>query len=207
MNENTNTAFVPTEAEQKRMQEEGRKSSMLFGIAAGAVMLVIGLPAVFSPLAVGVTLAYMVTAGLGVYGITQIAAWAKTPAEQRGSAVVVSGMFLTGFSLLTLWASFQTRFSFAGLIAGLSVAVAFFTVLQGISQFFLFSEMREAGTEGAGWVLAGGVLNAFLGIVILTNPLVSWFAISTVWGIYLSVSGIALVAESLSGHRGRRGDA
>ena len=79
--------------------------------------------------------------------------------------------------------------------------------IQGISQFFLFSEMREAGTEGAGWVLAGGVLNAFLGIVILTNPLVSWFAISTVWGIYFSVSGIALVAESLSGHRGRRGDA
>lgn len=207
MNENTNTAFVPTEAEQKRMQEEGRKSSMLFGIAAGAVMLVIGLPAVFSPLAVGITLACMVTAGLGVYGITQIAAWAKTPAEQRGSAAVVSGMFLTGFSLLTLWASFQTRFGFAGLIAGLSVAVAFFTVLQGISQFFLFSEMREAGTEGAGWVLAGGVLNAFLGIVILTNPLVSWFAISTVWGIYFSVSGIALAAESLSGHRGRRGDA
>ena len=86
MNENTNTAFVPTEAEQKRMQEEGRKSSMLFGIAAGAVMLVIGLLAVFSPLAVGITLACMVTAGLGVYGITQIAAWAKTPAEQRGSA-------------------------------------------------------------------------------------------------------------------------
>lgn len=118
MNENTNTAFVPTGAEQKRMQEEGRKSSMLFGIAAGAVMLVIGLPAVFSPLAVGITLACMVTAGLGVYGITQIAAWAKTPAEQRGSAAVVSGMFLTGFSLLTLWASFQTRFGFAGLIAG-----------------------------------------------------------------------------------------
>ena len=207
MNENTNTAFVPTGAEQKRMQEEGRKSSMLFGIAAGAVMLVIGLPAVFSPLAVGITLACMVTAGLGVYGITQIAAWAKTPAEQRGSAAVVSGMFLTGFSLLTLWASFQTRFGFAGLIAGLSVAVAFFTVLQGISQFFLFSEMREAGTEGAGWVLAGGVLNAFLGIVILTNPLVSWFAISTVWGIYFSVSGIALVAESLSAHPGRRGAA
>ena len=207
MNENSNTAFVPTEAEQKRMQEEGRKSSMLFGIAAGAVMLVIGLLAVFSPLAVGITLACMVTAGLGVYGITQIAAWAKTPAEQRGSAAVVSGMFLTGFSLLTLWASFQTRFGFAGLIAGLSVAVAFFTVLQGISQFFLFSEMREAGTEGAGWVLAGGVLNAYLGIVILTNPLVSWFAISTVWGIYLSVSGTALVGESLSGHRGRRGDA
>lgn len=207
MNENTNTAFAPTEAEQHTMQEEGRRSSMLFGIAAGVVLLGIGLLAIFTPMAVGITLAYMITAGLGVYGIAQIAAWAKTSAEQRSSAALVSGIFLTGCSLLSLWTSFQTRFGFVGLIAGLSVAVAFFTVLQGISQFFIFSEMRQAGTEGAGWMLAGGVLNAVLGLLILTNPLVSWFAISTVWGIYLSVSGVALLAESFSGHRGRRGNA
>ena len=207
MNENTNTVFAPTESEQHTMQEEGRRSSMLFGIAAGVVLLGIGLLAIFTPMAVGITLAYMITAGLGVYGIAQIAAWAKTSAEQRSRSALVSGIFLTGCSLLSLWTSFQTRFGFVGLIAGLSVAVAFFTVLQGISQFFIFSEMRQAGTEGAGWMLAGGVLNAVLGLLILTNPLVSWFAISTVWGIYLSVSGVALLAESFSGHRGRRGNA
>ena len=54
MNENTNTAFVPTEAAQKRRQEEGRKSSMLFGLAAGAATLRRAAPAR--------------TAGIGAWG-------------------------------------------------------------------------------------------------------------------------------------------
>ena len=38
-----------------------------------------------------------------------------------------------------------------------------------------------------------------LSMVILANPVVSWFTLASVWGIYLTVSGIALFAESLSG--------
>ena len=56
-------------------------------------------------------------------------------------------------------------------------------------------------------VLTSGILNVILGIVLLTNPLASWFALSAVWGIYLSVSGLALLVESISGRRGVRGDA
>ena len=57
--------------------------------------------------------------------------------------------------------------------------------------------------DGAGWILAAGVLNALLAMVILANPLMSWFALSTVWGVYLGASGVALAAEAFASSRGK----
>ena len=62
--------------------------------------------------------------------------------------------------------------------------------------------MRRTATQGSGWVFASGLLNALLSTTLLLNPFAGWFVISTAWGIYLGVSGVALLVESLSGHRG-----
>lgn len=63
--------------------------------------------------------------------------------------------------------------------------------------------MCRQNTPGAGWVLAGGILNVVAGNLIVLQPLTGWLAVSTLWGIYLAVAGLGLLAESLSGHRGR----
>lgn len=204
MDKTTRSAFAPPDVEQLPMEHAARQSSIFWGIAAGIAMIGIGLMAVFTPFGAGITLAYLITAGLGVYGITQLAAYIKTPANSRSAAVLINGILLAAFSALTFWASFQTPFSFIGLIAGLSVTVASFTILQSINQFIAFSQMRRAATQGSGWVFASGLLNALLSITLLLNPFAGWFAISTAWGIYLGVSGVALLVESLSGHRGRQ---
>lgn len=200
MNETIRTASVQADP---ALREENRRGILFRGLAAGGILMALGLLAVLSPLVSGVALAYLITAGLGVFGAAQIVAWARTPAEERSVDLAVNGILLAGFSLFTLWASFQTRFGFAGMIGGLSVAAAFLTLLRGINQFFAFSQMRREAAEGAGWMLATGVLNTLLAMLILSNPLMSWFALSTVWGIYLGASGVALAAEAFAESRER----
>ena len=197
MNNTTPTVSVRAE----RPGRANSRDALARGMAPGIALIAIGSLAVFSPLAAGLSLAYLITAGLGLYGAAQIVVWAKTPPERRGLDLLVNGILTAGLSLLALWASFQTRFGFAGMIASLSVAAAFLTLLRGIGQFFAFSRLHSEGTEGAGWVLAAGMLNALLAVVILSNPLMSWFAISTVWGIYLGALGVALTAEAFAESR------
>lgn len=196
MNDTTRTTALPP-------QQPAARAGLFRGLAAGGALTAFGLLALFSPLASGVTLAYLITAGLGVFGAAQIAAWVKAPPEERSVDLAVNGILMTGFSLFALWASFQTSFGLAGMIGGLSVAAAFLTLLQGINQFFAFSQMRREGASGAGWMLAAGVLNALLAMVILANPLMSWFALSTVWGVYLGASGVALAVEAVAASRPR----
>ena len=50
-------------------------------------------------------------------------------------------------------------------------------------------------------VTAAGLMNGLLAMVILANPLMSWFALSTVWGVYLAASGVALAAGTLAASR------
>ena len=103
--------------------------------------------------------------------------------------------------------TFQTTVGAAAALTLLANAVAFFTVLQGIAQIILYAEMKELAVPGYGWVLAGGLLNVVVGNLIVIRPITGWMAVSTVWGIYLIASGLALLVDSLSDHRGRRVDA
>ena len=183
-----------------------KKSGIAGGVLIGTLMMGFGLLAAFAPVATGLSLAYVITAGLGIYGATQLAAWVRAGRQRRNGWTLGSGILLTGFSLFTLWSALQTTYGTAAMISVLATVAAFFTVLMGIGQFFTFDELRTHGTEGAGWVLTSGILNVLLGIVLLTNPIAGWFALSAVWGIYLSVSGLALLVESISGRRGVRGD-
>lgn len=205
MNESLHTTAVSEETTVPP-QAPALAAASPWRAAAGLGLIGLGLAAVFSPLATGVILAYMITAGLGVYRVAQIVAYMKAPAAERTGSVI-SGLALTVFSLFTVWASYQTQYSFLAMIAGLSVTVAFFTILRSVSQLFLFQQLRTEGTEGAGWVLAGSVLNALTGVLILANPLTGWLALSTVRGVYLGTSGIVLITDYFSERRRRKATA
>ena len=90
------------------------------------------------------------------------------------------------------------------LIESLSYAAGFLTASAGVIQISAFYALYKAKLSGAGWVLAGGILNLLLSVVILLNPIVSWFSLTALWGVYLLVSAIALSAESWSGRRAVR---
>lgn len=172
------------------------------GVVAGALLARLGAAALFAPLLLGWSLALLLVIGFTLYGAAQLWAWAETPRDRRSAWTLLGGLALLGFGGFALWAAFFTPSGGAALIAALANGVAFFTVVQGISQIITFAEMRRLGTSGAGWVLAAGILNTVAGILIVLQPLVGWLALSTFWGIYLMFSGLALAVESLSDHRG-----
>lgn len=169
------------------------------GIVASIVLAVLGLLTFFTPISVGVGMAYLLTAGLMVYGISQTVAFFRAPKEARSGWSLVNGIMLLLFSGFTLWSGLSGVYGTLQMIASLSYVAGFLTIAAGISQISTFFALQRA--SGSGWIMASGILNLLLSLVILANPVVSWFTLTSVWGIYLTVSGIALFAESLSGHR------
>lgn len=169
------------------------------GIVASIVLAVLGLLTFFTPISVGVGMAYLLTAGLMVYGISQTVAFFRAPKEARSGWTLVNGIMLLLFSGFTLWSGLSGVYGTLQMIASLSYVAGFLTIAAGISQISTFFALQKS--SGSGWIMASGILNLLLSLVILANPVVSWFTLTSVWGIYLTVSGIALFAESLSGHR------
>ena len=169
------------------------------GIVASIVLAVLGLLTFFTPISVGVGMAYLLTAGLMVYGISQTLAFFRAPKEARSGWSLVNGIMLLLFSGFTLWSGLSGVYGTLQMIASLSYVAGFLTIAAGISQISTFFALQRA--SGSGWIMASGILNLLLSLVILANPVVSWFTLTSVWGIYLTVSGIALFAESLSGRR------
>lgn len=169
------------------------------GIVASIVLAVLGLLTFFTPISVGVGMAYLLTAGLMVYGISQTVAFFRAPKEARSGWSLVNGIMLLLFSGFTLWSGLSGVYGTLQMIASLSYVAGFLTIAAGISQISTFFALQRA--SGSGWIMASGILNLLLSLVILANPVDSWFTLTSVWGIYLTVSGIALFAESLSGRR------
>ena len=169
------------------------------GIVASIVLAVLGLLTFYTPISVGVGMAYLLTAGLMVYGISQTVAFFRAPKEARSGWSLVNGIMLLLFSGFTLWSGLSGVYVTLQMIASLSYVAGFLTIAAGISQISTFFALQRA--SGSGWIMASGILNLLLSLVILANPVVSWFTLTSVWGIYLTVSGIALFAESLSGRR------
>lgn len=169
------------------------------GIVASIVLAVLGLLTFFTPISVGVGMAYLLTAGLMVYGISQTVAFFRAPKEARSGWSLVNGIMLLLFSGFTLWSGLSGVYGTLQMIGSLSYVAGFLTIAAGISQISTFFALQRA--SGSGWIMASGILNLLLSLVILANPVVSWFTLTSVWGIYLTVSGIALFAESLSGRR------
>ena len=169
------------------------------GIVTSIVLAVLGLLTFFTPISVGVGMAYLLTAGLMVYGISQTVAFFRAPKEARSGWTLVNGIMLLLFSGFTLWSGLSGVYGTLQMIASLSYVAGFLTIAAGISQISTFFALQRA--SGSGWIMASGILNLLLSLVILANPVVSWFTLTSVWGIYLTVSGIALFAESLSGRR------
>lgn len=168
------------------------------GIVASILLAILGLLTFFTPISMGVGMAYLLTAGLLVYGISQTAAFFRAPKETRSGWSLVNGIMLL-FSGFTLWSGLSGVYGTLQMIASLSYVAGFLTIAAGISQISTFFALQRA--SGSGWIMASGILNLLLSLVILANPVASWFTLTSVWGIYLTVSGIALFAESLSGHR------
>lgn len=209
MKEETNTsnykdnifaeAFISDDFE-KAFPSSGKKT----GIIISAIMIALGILAAFVSLPLGIGLGFIATAGLGVYGVAQIITYMQSPAERRNGWSLASGVLLMLFSLFMLWAALGNAYGSLQLISVITFSIGFFTLSNGIDQINTFSVLRKRDIPGTGWLLAGGIINLILSAFMIINPVLSWFSLSVIWGVYLIISGIAFLAETLSGRRAVR---
>lgn len=184
------TAFVPVNGKS--------------GLLVGAALVGVGLVSILAPGAAGISLATLLTGGLGVYGVAQIIAFARLPWDKRSGWTLANGIAMTLLSFFTLWMALTTPLGMVSMIASLASVAAFFGLLTGVGQLFQYTTLRRTKSPGAGWVLASGIVNLLVGLLVMAAPVTGWFALSTLWGAFLAGSGVAVLAESCSGHRGLR---
>jgi uncharacterized membrane protein HdeD (DUF308 family) len=85
-------------------------------------------------------------------------------------------------------------------VASLTLVLASLFLIEGILEVVLFFKMRPL--KGSGWMLVDGIITLLLGLLIYMQwPSSSLWAIGTLVGVSMIVSGIARVAMSLAVRR------
>lgn len=154
----------------------------------GVALIALGLFAILLPVFTGAALAEIlgiVLVAAGVVGL--IAAFQGHRHQHRGWAVASSLLaILIGLTLI-----FEPVLG-AGVLA---LVLAFYLLMDGVMQIGLARDHRRRGDRAAGWLLALGILDIVLALVIaIAGPLGKAAFIGFIVGIDLILAGTAMLA-------------
>lgn len=165
------------------------------GILAAVILALLGVFTLFAPAAAGLSAAYLITGGFTVYGLFKIFSYFRLPKPFRNGFVLADGLLSALLGGMILLDAIRSPMGKAEMIATLAFAAGFCALFNGISQITDYFTLRKMELPGIGFFLAGGILRVILGVLIIANPLMGWFTIQLSLGIFLLVSGIALLLE------------
>ena len=161
--------------------KSGGKSMTFFGVIA----IILGMLSMMMPGLTGVSVIYLLGMIVLVAGIVRLI-WAfQAGSLGRGLLMFAVGLLtlLTGLALLAhpLFAS-----------GVLTVMLAFYFILDGIGELAAGIRLRPA--NGWGWLLFGGIVSIWLGLMIWRQfPLSGVWAIGILLGIKLFFIGLIMV--------------
>ncbi len=168
------------------------------GIIVAICMIVLGVLFFIWPGRTEIIGMYIASVGFIIYGVYQIIVYARTESGSRNGWTLANGIIFAILGvLLLLGGPLDMAYTFVFLLA-------FLAIFAGITQISSYGAVKKSGAPGAGWVLASGIINLILGIFFMIAPFAAAWAIAFILGIYLIVGGIALFAESASGHHGEK---
>ena len=176
---------------QKTPVDIVRQASTL-SIVWGVLLIVFGMVAIGSPflaaVAVNVVIAWLIVLAGVVHIMLAFRAHGAGSMIWKllvGLAYVFFGAYLIIHPLLG--------------VASLTLVLASLFLIEGVLDIILFFKMRPVG--GAGWVLVDGIVTLLLGLMIYMQwPSSSAWAIGTLVGVSLIISGVARVMMSLAVH-------
>jgi uncharacterized membrane protein HdeD (DUF308 family) len=158
----------------------------IFAIIRGALAIIFGLIALFSPIATALALAIVI----GVYAVVNGVFDIIEAIRHRGSSSmvlrIVLGVVSILFGLLVLvWPGI----SFAILV----IMVGIWAIIIGILQ--IVSSVRHRAIPNSGWVwgIIGGALSILFGILVLIWPGTGLVTIIWIIGIWAIVWGVTLI--------------
>lgn len=205
MKEHTNTyredydeSILPGEAFADSTDELLTPLEEKAGTLLAVILISLGTLAAFVSLPLGVGLGFIAVIGLCVHSISRIVTYTQTPSGYRSGWTLAGGILLLLLSLFLLWGSLTSPYGPLQMISIVTFALGFFSMASGIGRIRSYFAMNRQKAAGAGWMLAGGVLDILLSLFLVASPVFSWFTLSTVWGIYLIITGASLLTKSLS---------
>lgn len=166
------------------------RQASTFSIVWGVLLIVLGMAAVGSPflaaVAVNVAIAWLIVLAGSIHVILAFRAHGAGSMIWKllvGVAYVCFGIYLILHPVLA--------------VASLTLILASLFLIEGVLDIVLFVKMRSVG--GSIWVLTDGIITLILGLLIyLQWPSSSAWAIGTLVGISLIISGVARVMMSLA---------
>ncbi len=163
-------------------------------VICGTVMAVAGLLAIMAPFVTGLSLMVILGVLLLVAGIAQCFLAFKAGAFGRGLLIFVIGA-------LTAIAGIWTLRQPLAALASVTLLLAAYFVVAGIVELGgAFSGPREAGR---GWLIFGGIVSILLGILLWRQfPVSGIWAVGTLVGIRLLMSGISLIGIGSAARKG-----
>jgi uncharacterized membrane protein HdeD (DUF308 family) len=164
---------------------DGIKKNARLAFITGIILLICGVLAVGSPFAAGVSVTIMVGALLIIGGISQCFMAFQAGAFGKGLLIFLMGA-------LTAVAGFYLFGQPLAGLATITIFLAAYFIVTGIFELIAAIQIRPA--EGWGWMLFNGIVTLLLGIMIWRQfPLSGVWAIGTLFGIKLMMSGLSLI--------------
>ena len=162
-------------------------------IGWGVVMIVLGILALFLPLATGIGVSIAVGWIIVFSGIAYVAS--AFAAHGAGSFLwrsLIGAVYILG----GLYLAFHPGLA----LASLTLAMALMFFFEGVLETFLFFQFRTL--PGSGWVLFDGLVSLFLAYLIWRPwPGSSIWAIGTILGINLITSGFTRLMHSVAARK------
>lgn len=162
------------------------------GVFTALGLAALGVATLFFPVAAGAGFAFVITTGIFLFGLSQIVLFFRESGGQRNGWSLANGILLLVAAGLNLGGALFGKVGIVQMIAYVSFAMGFLTMSVGLNQ--LTGTMAEKkGTPGRRWALLSGGMNLLLSVFMFVNPVISWLAWTTVWGIYLLTASIGLL--------------
>lgn len=180
----------------KTQFEEKIKKNSGIAIASGAIVLLMGLLAMASPLAAGISIVAVIGFVLLLGGLGQLSFAFSTG---KGMHAIISGalaVIVGGYMLMNSDSA----------LALMTTILAAYLVISGIVEILM--SFKISSVKGWGWVLFSGIVSIVLGGMIFSQfPFSGAWAVGLLIGAKLFVDGLALMmlgfsARSASKHIG-----
>lgn len=166
---------------------EDIKNNTGFTIAAGIIVLLMGMLAMAAPLVAGLSVAMMVGMILIIGGIGQLAFAFKTG----------KGVFTIIIGALTVIVGGYMVVKPGEALASLTIFLAIYLIVSGIFEALMALQVKPV--RGWGWALFSGILSLLLGVMIWSQfPLSGAWAIGILIGFRLFFSGLSLLMFGFS---------
>ncbi len=174
------------------------KKTKGLGIAISIIIAILGILLFVKPIATTSVFIWIMVIGLLIMGIQKIVDYCRMPKGARDGFLLAGGILLVIITLILIGRGLNYEYAVtAGIEVCIAFMIAFTCIFTGIGRI-CGSGMVKASGGSQGLSIFSGILDIICGIIILGAPLLGLLTITVIFGIYLLITGIALLIRFIS---------